>query len=457
MLSRVVSALIMRETDPAQAPLRRGISAIFTGVMIAVVVGAGFGIYGLLTKIGSGKWRVDGAVIVEREDGAAFVYNGDTLTPTLNYASALLLSGKAPPTVFTVSRKALAGVPRALPRGIPGAPDALPDVGRVVGPPWTLCAVPALDEAGKPIVPTRLAVGRAAVGGRDLGEEGLLVRDTRTAEVYLLWHSHRYRISQPDVVVPSLFGNRPPTFAAGTAWLNGVPRGLDIGPIAIPGRGSASAAVPNAKIGDVVVERLSTGDQFFLVLDGGLAPITSLQKDVVVGQFAVAPRERPAAEVNQLPKVDALAPAASDEAEPPDRTPRLTRLDSGAACAETANARTAPRLLVGAAFPDTGPGGLTGARTATGTSLADVVAVPPGGIAVVRAMASPDAEGGAYSIVTDQGVRYPVPSADVLGMLGYSAAQAVDMPAGLLNRVPAGPTLSPSAALAAARPESAGD
>ena len=52
---RVLAALVMRETDPSQSPLRRGVGAVFGGLMVAILIGAAFGIYGLVTKVGGGN------------------------------------------------------------------------------------------------------------------------------------------------------------------------------------------------------------------------------------------------------------------------------------------------------------------------------------------------------------------------------------------------------------------
>jgi hypothetical protein len=82
----------------------------------------------------------------------------------------------------------------------------------------------------------------------------------------------------------------------------------------------------------------------------------------------------------------------------------------------------------------------TTSRTAAGTSLADRVALPPGKVALVR---SPP---GGFLLVADVGMRFAVPSAQVLPTLGFGAADAVEVPAGLVNRIPAGPTLDPEAA-----------
>jgi hypothetical protein len=49
--------------------------------------------------------------------------------------------------------------------------------------------------------------------------------------------------------------------------------------------------------------------------------------------------------------------------------------------------------------------------------------------------------------VTDLGVRYPVPTAAVLGLLGYAGVSPVRLPAGLVALLPSGRALDPAAAL----------
>jgi hypothetical protein len=102
MSQRVISAFVMRETDPAQSPLRRGIGALFGGLMIAILIAAGFGVYGIITKNGTDTWKADGSVVVEQETGASFVYLNGKLNPALNFASAKLAAGRPNPTVYRV-------------------------------------------------------------------------------------------------------------------------------------------------------------------------------------------------------------------------------------------------------------------------------------------------------------------------------------------------------------------
>ena len=52
--------------------------------------------------------------------------------------------------------------------------------------------------------------------------------------------------------------------------------------------------------------------------------------------------------------------------------------------------------------------------------------------------------------MTDQGVRYPVTSADVLPMLGYAGVRPTRLPAAVVALLPGGRALDPTAATAPA-------
>lgn len=435
MMQRVTSALIVHETDPEQTPLRRGVGAVFAGVMIAVLVAAGFGVYGVFTGVGGTSWRTDGAIVIERENGATYVYRGGALQPVLNYASARLISGAQDPGPHRVAGKDLLDVPRRLTVGIPGAPTSLPPADRTAGTPWTLCSVPAQDTGGEQATTTTLLVGRDVPGGKGLGSSGILVE--AAGSEYLIWRDHRYRITG-DSVIRSVFGVQTSIVDAGAAWLNGLPAGEDIGPLPVPDRGDESSALADRTVGDIVYHPLGGGRQYYLVLADELRPVTEFEVRILRGQYAVEPSEVPASAVNAARVV--TPPPPSDTA-PPTVTPDLVS-EGAVLCAHTTDAAAAPKVTVGGdttALPD---GIQTTGETTTGTTLADQVLVPPGSIAVVRV-----AETGSLTLVTDLGRRFPVPSADVLTRLGYTTANAVTMPAALVTRIPEGPTLDPAAAM----------
>ncbi|GAA0281548.1 type VII secretion protein EccB [Cryptosporangium japonicum] len=441
MLQRAISALIMRETDPAQSPLRRGVGAAFIGVMVTVIVAAAFGIYGLLTKTGSNRWQFDNAVVVEKETGATFVYLGGGLTPTVNLASALLISGQGASKTFTVPRNSLTDVPRGRPVGIVGAPSSLPDTKHLLTGAWAACRLPAEDAAGQATVATALLVGRVAAGGTPVGDRSLYVRG-RTAEgepaEYLVWHGHRYRLTAPKAVA-ALFTSGTSPVDVGSAWLNTLPEGDPIGRIAVPKAGDPSTKVPRRTVGDVGVDRRDGSETFYLVADDGLARLTPLQMDLLKSERAVTPVEIPPSEIAAVPVSKRLASTSPTAQRAPERRPTPLEVPAeGSVCATfDAAGDVAPSLAV-----SSGEGADTGAivtakQTTDGAMLADRVSVPPGRAAVVR-----DRESGTYSLVTDQGKRFPVESGDALAALGYTDADAVSMPRALLGRIPTGPALT---------------
>jgi hypothetical protein len=96
-----------------------------------------------------------------------------------------------------------------------------------------------------------------------------------------------------------------------------------------------------------------------------------------------------------------------------------------------------------AAARDAAPAGGAGAG---GALLADRIVVPPGHGALVEAVASPTATGGALCLVTDVARRYPLAGAEVAPALGYAAGAAVRVPSALVSMLPSGPVLDPAAA-----------
>jgi len=446
MTQRVISAFVMRETDPRQSPLRRGIGAVFGGLMIAILVGAGFGIYGLLTKVGSSQWKSNGAVVIEKETGASFVYLNDALYPTLNYASAMLAAGKPNPAVFRVSSASLNSVPRRTQVGIPGAPNSLPPAKNRVRLPWTVCAMPGADSAGVVTSTVTLAVSVAPVGGRGLTDEAILVKDAILGQTYLLWHGRRHLVQDSRVVLPALFGAVTPV-PVRTAWLNSLPSGTDIATVSVPDPGRPSAKVPGRKVGDLLLARTGSGPQYYLVFDDGVAAISELQKDILGAKMALQPREVPPSDNSLLIRSGRLAQPGG-ETQPPPAPPVLVKPGpNDQLCAVTGDARSTPQLWVGGVLPGADRAAPTMYTTGNGVALADRVLVPPGSVATVRVLGAPTAGSGPYYVVTDLGVKYAVPSPAVLLMLGYPPLDAVDVPASLVARIPSGPTLDPAAAV----------
>ena len=130
----------------------------------------------------------------------------------------------------------------------------------------------------------------------------------------------------------------------------------------------------------------------------------------------------------------------------PSTTPDLANAE-GAICAVVQGDAGVSVVRTGVAVPDPSDAVRTASRTASGTVLADYVFVAPGRGALVQAANGPDA-GGAVSVVTDLGQRYPFAGPAVLGMLGYGGIRPVRLPTSVVALLPSGPALDPEQAAA---------
>jgi type VII secretion protein EccB len=456
MVQRLISAFVYRDAELVQVPFRRAAGNLFIGAMVGVLALAAVGVYGVVRPGGKATWRDEKVLVVEKETGARYVYLNDALHPVVNYASARLILKQAQLKTVNVSQASLRGAPRGVPLGIVGAPDSLPDGARLVRGDWLLCSRPGQNEAGRPITRSMLFIGDRPGGGHALGGgQGVLVRHPDRS-IFLIWNNRRFQIRKPDVVLGALALGQAPIVAAAPAWINALPQGADIAPIAISSRGSASV-LAGARVGQVVAARSQSGEnQFFAVLADGIADITPVQADLLINDPLTA-AAYPDGQPEPVVRTDliqarrsarTLLPAAGD-ARPPQTTPQIvTGVDRSGLCAAFAGAGAPPQVLIGASVPVTTAVSTAGAPD--GTARADQVLVGSGYGALVQSMISPDATGGALSVVTDLGVRHPLASAEVASFLGYDAGRIVRMPAGLVALLPDGPALDPTRATAPA-------
>jgi len=415
MIQRIVAAIVLRETDPASPPFRRVAAATLAGVLVATLsLGAVAG-YGMLTG-GEPDWRAGDAVIVDTESTTRYVYRDGRLHPVLNLVSALLVLGIAERRTVYVPPTALAGVPRGAPLGIPGAPDALAPPERLLGGLWTVCSPGTPGSA--------VFVGGGVAGGRPLGPDaGLLVRDG-AGRVSLVWRDRRHPVREPEVVLGALgWASQTPVPVAAEV-IDHVPAGEPLARITIAGRGKPVRAVPGLRVGEVVmVESQGGGRQYAVALPDGLAGISQVQADLLLGDPATA---------SALGQVRArwLDQGAYALA------PKLPRLDRGGDLAPPASTPALDRAT--GVCVDVGPEAAGVRLDADLPSGAAGVLVPPGHGALVESA-------GTVSLVTDLGLRHALGAPAVLAMLGYAEVHPVPLPASLIALVPVGATLDPAA------------
>ncbi|WP_153506283.1 type VII secretion protein EccB [Cumulibacter manganitolerans] len=448
---RVVSGLVLRETDPAQTPLRRMGGAMFGSVMVAVLALAVTGVVGVIKGGGNTSWKDGGSVIVEKETGATYAWLQDAgtkefaLHPVLNYSSAALLVGSPDPV--SVSHASLIDVPRGPRLGIPGAPDSIPPSEDFAAGPWTLCSEPAKTDAGMVAPSTALLVGTQRSAGTSVGAGSIVVKDAQTAAVYLLWNGHRFRLPQADVALTALGLRDAPQIEVGTAMLTSLPEGPAIAPLSTPAAGTPSSVVAGRAVGQVLVDK--TTKQFYLVRAKDLRSISPVEASVTLSAPATAAAyggstptavEVDNAVVTSVPRVD-LPPATFNDAPREIPEPAPVAGTANTVCATFASGSAKLDLAVDAPVEGAQLAPATAARTENGTVLADRVLVPGGHAALVRSIQSASATDGPLFLVTDQGIRFAVADEEAAAALGLDAITPLEMPATLVARIPAGPAL----------------
>jgi type VII secretion protein EccB len=442
---RIVSALISGEPETTDLPMRRLAGAMFAGVMVAAIVFAGAGVYGLLTR-SSGELEAN-TLVIERETHARYVFVNDRLHPVLNYASARLIVGQAEPVERAMSQRALRDEPRGPMLGIPGAPDGLPQPDALVNLPWRLCSRPPDVDVARPV--TTAVIGRDLTGGTPLGPRALFVASGE--EEYLLWNDRRLRIGgeTPRVVLGLALAERIP----GTPQLiNSITAGPDLAGIQVPGAGATSSFVLDgepATIGRI----FRVGTQSYLMTRDGLVPVGEVTAEIRI-QGGLPARDIDTQDLNTALTETGLRvepegfPQAVPELYPvPEAAPTICAVYRGDGTGALATSievfDTAPELLRPSAVA---------AVPATQTdrdevATVDRVVVASGTGALVRAVpvAGATADGVTINLITADGIRYPL-TAEAVTALGYEAVEPVPVPAAMVAMIPLGPTLAPDAA-----------
>jgi type VII secretion protein EccB len=447
---RVVSALVTHDPSPARSPFRGVAAAALVGALVTALILAGMVVYGMLAGAGGTSWRDEGAVIVEKNSGANYVYLAEDkkLHPVTNYTSGLLIANASKPQPLTMSRGSLSGAPLGVRLGIADVPDSLPARDELLTTPWAMCSQPD-DGTAEPtgqLVLGGVSGGRVVVGADGARPEALLAR-TPDGRQYLVYDSHRFLLPEPRLALAALGMTGQPV-PVSAALISAQPAGADVRAPAIPGRGQPSKAVPGAKVGQLYAATAPGGTRTYaVVLADGVVKISEMSANLLVAD-PQAGGQRPAElAINAfaaLPLSGTKSVTTQDGAGLPTTTP-LQVAPARSVCLSVSNATDA-RVLLDAAVAGNVNVTTTPGATRAGALLADRVAVRRGHGVVVEAAASATATGGALSLVTDNGLRYPIADRDVLGKLGYAGIKPVRMPARLVALLPSGPSLDPVAA-----------
>jgi type VII secretion protein EccB len=454
MVDRMVSAMVRGEPESRERPMRRSTTGTVLGLALAVVVAVGFGAFGLISRGGNTSWQDPGSIIVERETGTRYVYLDGTLRPVLNYTSALLAAGGERAQLRLVSRKSLHGVPHGQAIGINGAPDALPAAKALSPGSWSVCssAVDQTNGTQRPVVVLDLGGTPAASAVSD--SQAALVRSEAGAE-YLVWHDSRLRVADDSVLVALGFAGTP-AISVRASWLNALRSGPDL--VAYPpadvGAAGPQVGGSTTRVGQVLLTRLADGrTTSYLVRSDGLSPITQTDAALLLANprtKAAYPGQAVASVVVNINDVAATSRSRtvdlrSDYPQSPPRPIGSAQLVGRSLCARIDfSPRKGQHVKLVTVDSDSLDVSADDHPSAVG--MADSVMVPPDGGAVVAGQASPGVDTGARYLVTDLGMKFPLPSDEVATALGYAGQVPLAVPTSLLGLLPTGPVLDPTIA-----------
>ena len=127
MTQRAALALLQAEPDPPDRPLRRLNVGLICSVLVAVIVAAAFGVWGILAPGHAQGLTSPGTLIIDSQTGTSYIWcQHGKLCPVVNYASARLALGTSSPDQRTVSQASLAHYPRARSSASPGCRSRCP-------------------------------------------------------------------------------------------------------------------------------------------------------------------------------------------------------------------------------------------------------------------------------------------------------------------------------------------
>jgi type VII secretion protein EccB len=458
VMGRLTSGVLRLEPDGLDQPVSRTGRGVMGGLAVAVLIGLVVALYGFIKPGGNQGWKTDGALVVVKDSGARYLNLDGVLHPVMNLASAKLLAGDRM-KVSSVSAKSMRDAPRGAPVGLVGAPDALPDSRQLTHGAWMSCAVRVRDDTGAISTRLALAIGLTPAG-RTLGAGEAVPVAGPDGHDYLLWNGQRLRMDRTENVVAAVASAGAQFPPVSAAFLNTVPAGPDLTVPVTPGLGQVGPPLGGfpTRIGQLFSD--GTGNRYLLTGQGLVALTPTL-----FALYTSDPRTQAKAYRGQAIEVRPLGPGdMAGHLAPPSATAALTHDGALPVDVPHVDQLSLTQAVCQRIVPAGGPGVVPAARQVIvdvadvtgeapdaepgitpGCLAAQSISVRPGAGAVVNASLGGGGAGAAYFLVTDGGVKYPVPDGDSLGALGYGEETAAVLPAGWLDLLPTGPVLSPSA------------
>ncbi|MFD3356492.1 type VII secretion protein EccB [Streptomyces fradiae] len=488
---RLVAQFVQPNSTGSEESAPRPLRAVLPGVIVGVVVLAGFGAWGMFRPVAPKDWDSPGEnVIIASKSTTRYVVlkTGKTkqLHPVLNMASAKLLLNPDKGTVIKVDESVLDNgkIRHGATLGIPYAPDRLPDAKEAgAAKRWAVCERPV--EGGRAIQKAAFVFAdreknRTEGSGRLDGGDLLYVEGPAPERTrYIVDRAGTaYPVKKDELLLRQLVGQGRSPQRVSAGWLETLHKGDEIDFPSVEGRPGDEANVPGEladdvnKVGMVLTAPDGTRTQSYVVLPGRVAPVSdftaklllSSRELIDLGQDGKAtsvhagtfrPSEAFGAD-RKWPK-DAPKPvnsAGTGEGSPNTVCSVLREVDKD-------SGSTTLSTWVGKDFPAPLPTGSSSAYVTPGTGL------------LFRQFTGSRTDAGFQFLVTDTGLRYAMQSngdnaADDSGIgtsgsaeerkarlleaqqaqnrLGYKDVDPQPVPAAWSAFLPTGPRLSTAAA-----------
>ena len=439
-LRRMEAALVRGDPVPLHEQIRSQRRAALAGVVLGLLGLCGAAAWAIIAP--SPDWRHE-AVVIGATSGAmyAVAHDPDRLVPVADLPAARLVlaalrsggAGAGDParaTATVVPDASIATAPRTPAAAVPGAVAVTPEA--TIRASWALCDT--VDAEGALVSTTVIgdAAGRPPVPAAD----GVLVAGAGDA-TWLVTGGLRHRVDVGDGAVRATFRltNRLPR-AATAALISALPEGPPLATPVVPRRGDHPPAGLPGRIGDVLSSGVGDGQEFFVVLAGGLQEVPP----AVAGLLVIASDARQALAVG----ADVLAGATyvdtlQVQGWPAGAVRVVEPQDAPVTCWTWTPDRPAGDVWFGRGLPLAGGVAPVALAQADGAGeRVDAVAVGAGG--AVRATGPGRAAGaGPLWLVSAAGVGFGVASDPTAAALGITAAEPA--PEAALRLLPTGRTL----------------
>lgn len=298
---RLVAAFLQPSPTGTEEGAPRPLRGILPGIIVGVVILAGFGAWGMFKPKAPEGWdKPKEKVIIGSDSTTRYVVletDGKAqLHPVLNLASAKLVLDPGKDEIVKVDEKALDSgkIPHGPTIGIPYAPDRLPE-GKEAGKKkrWAVCERPS--EGDRAVQKGAFVLGerdRNKVEGKNRLHGGeLLYVQGPDDRLYVVDRSgRRYGVPVNETLLRVLTGNRKPQRVS-SQWLATLHAGHTLTFPSVPGTVGAPANVSGLdsrtnKVGTVIRAPEGNHLQQYLVLDQQVVSISDF-----VGQLLLSSKQ----------------------------------------------------------------------------------------------------------------------------------------------------------------------